>query len=565
MKQIGISIFFCVGILFSDPWAQNPYTSSYQYLTIYEKTVFDEVIKFWHEDTLKGPVHSNDSIAIMENPVFYDTVSTSMDGFWIGPSYSPQFSVRPVFNAPRVMLPDSAHEIRQMAIMNGLFFDSNNGQLASRLVFLDTDGWILYQWQMGTPFDSTAIVATGPAPGGETFFIDGYLELKGIFRGVATVGARGHPDPEEYLGYHSIKLLDDIRYWFADEQTGSFNDTTGGYADMLGIVSESHICIANTRENGREDGIHAEPGNWNRHSIVITAAMVALGESFSFEDQNEPPPNPVIWEFFTGNYSCPNPPAGPFSDERGDIYLKGSLTQRRRGYVHRSNHNGTGYGKCYDFDRRFRTNSPFLGIKARHMPVLSPNELHFGNIAIGQSDTLVTILSNQGGTYVDIEAIYTSDSTFTINVEGISDTTTLIPGDTLDIRVIFEPEEIQLYSDTLIVALYYGGDLRMPLSGTGYIPSGISKIQLLPGDLELSVFPNPFNDQVRISWSLDHKPITLTLFNISGRRVNSQVFPVKLSEQASYVWHPVNLAGGVYIIRLTKQDKVQYEKVVYLK
>jgi len=37
--------------------AQNPFTSSYQYLTAFETTIFGEVIKFWGADTLEGPVH----------------------------------------------------------------------------------------------------------------------------------------------------------------------------------------------------------------------------------------------------------------------------------------------------------------------------------------------------------------------------------------------------------------------------------------------------------------------------------------------------------------------------
>ncbi len=95
--------------------------------------------------------------------------------------------------------------------------------------------------------------------------------------------------------------------------------------------------------------------------------MIALGDdnlpnfwgSFSFEDQNEADggftPNPTIWEWYTGAYEYGNPGS---PDERGDIHLWGAVTQRRRGYVHRSNHNGTGYGKDYHFDDRLRTMAP---------------------------------------------------------------------------------------------------------------------------------------------------------------------------------------------------------------
>ncbi len=558
-----ISIVFLISVIPEFVCAQNPYTSSYQYLTIFETSVFGEVIKFWHVDTLRGPVHSNDTIEIMETPVFFDTVSTSADGFWQGIGYCPQFYVNPIFNAPRVALPDSANEIREAAAAAGLFFDSNSGQLASRLVFNNEAGWILYQWPMGTHFDSTAI-AMGPPRDGEAFFIEGYLELKGIFRGRATVGAQGHPNPDEYLGYHCIKLLDDIRYWFADDHNGSFNDTTGGYTDMLGIVSESNISIANTWENGRENGYNVAPWNWNRHSIVITAAMIALGESFSFEDQNEDPATATPWEFWTGNYNCPYPPAGPYTDERGNIYLKGSITQNRRGYTHRSNHSGTGYGKSYDFDQRFRFLSPLLGIRARHIPVLDPDELHFGNVSVGQTDTLYTTLTNDGGTYIDIEEITINEPSYVFSVIATEDITALKPGNSLTFQVMFEPQAAIEYRDTLTIALYYGDDLKIPLSGNGTALS-VGNNNNLPDELDISVFPNPFNNQLQITWNADDLPVNVTLYNIHGKQIKSVALHADHPYRNFYTWQPVNLAGGIYFIKLTTQQNVRCKKVVFLK
>ena len=49
---------------------------------------------------------------------------------------------------------------------------------------------------------------------------------------------------------------------------------------------------------------------------------------------------------------------GPSPDERGTMYVWGSLTQKRRGYVHRSTHTGTGYLKDYHYDERFKETRP---------------------------------------------------------------------------------------------------------------------------------------------------------------------------------------------------------------
>jgi len=324
--------------------------SNFLYLTNLETTVFGEVIKFWSPDTLEGWVHSNDTIAIMQSPVFYDHVTTTAPIFWQGPGYNPIFvNYPPTFEYREIVLPEEATEIRNAASSSGLFFDDNFGQLAHRLVFYDQRGWVLYFWPMGEPFQDT-VRASGPPPTWQAIFVDGYLELQGVVRGQVTVGAKGNP---AILGKNCIRLMDDIRYWFADPVNGSFNDTTGGFTDILGIVSEGNITIGDTWANGRQNQVQGS-------SIIITAAMVALGESFSFEDQNEPD-GVSPWEFWTSDYTCPIPPN---SDERGDIFLWGGVTQYRRGYVHRSNHNGTGYDKEYHFDDRLEEMSPPFFIDA---------------------------------------------------------------------------------------------------------------------------------------------------------------------------------------------------------
>ncbi len=313
--------------------------SNFLYLTNIETTIFGEVIKFWSQDTLDGWVHSNDTIAIMQSPVFYDHVSTTAPVFWQGPGYDPIFvNYPPMFEYREIQLPTEATEIRNAAAAAGLFFTDNNGQMGSRLVFNDDLGWTLYQWPLGTPQADTA-VASGPPPNWQAIFVDGYLELQGVVRGSVTVGASG--------GFQEwIRLKDDIRYWASDPVTGDFDSTI---SDILGVVSEGDIVIANTPANGRDNSSYGPDST----DIIITGALIALGESFTFEDQNDVNP----WEFSTG-YSGPTP------DDRGDIVLRGAITQYRRGYVHRSNHQSTGYGKDYSFDQRLNTMSPPYFIEA---------------------------------------------------------------------------------------------------------------------------------------------------------------------------------------------------------
>ncbi len=291
---------------------------NYMYLTDMETTIFGEVIKFWGRDTLYGRVHSNEQIAMRGRPVFYGPISTTASEFWHGPGYNPYFAFAPVFNAPMVVVPDEATKVRSCAGSSGLTFDGEN-QFNHRLVFNGENGLRVTKWRIGEPYNDS-LVYTGPPLHDQAMFFFGPLELMGRVLGTVTVGAS-----------ETIRLIDDI--WYVDSQPSGEVDSNS--TNVLGIVSEGDILIGNTWANGRMD---SQQGT----NIRINAGMVALGESFTFEDQND------VWEIFQG----------PYPDERGSIRLWGSVVQKRRGYVHRSNHNGSGYGKDYHYDFRFSTMPP---------------------------------------------------------------------------------------------------------------------------------------------------------------------------------------------------------------
>jgi hypothetical protein len=293
---------------------------NYMYLTDLETTIFGERISFWGQDTLWGRVHSNDQFAMMGHPVFYGLVTTSQSSFYQGPGFNPNFvNYAPVFNVPPVEVPDEATVVRNCAGGCGFTFHGE-GLYNHRLVFEEDGEYKIYRWEIGTPFDPSAIIQMGPTVGVDAMFFYGPLELTGRLYGQMTVGASG-----------DIRLIDDIIY-VDSAPNGLVNPDS---PHVLGIVSESNIVVGNTWENGRGNSAQGT-------DIIINAAMLALGESFTFEDQND------VWELYQG----------PTPDDRGAIRLWGSVVQKRRGYVHRSNHQSTGYGKDYHYDERFDVMPP---------------------------------------------------------------------------------------------------------------------------------------------------------------------------------------------------------------
>jgi hypothetical protein len=310
----------------------------YMYLTDCEITSFGDRIKFWNGDTLQGRVHSNSQIAIMQSPVFYEEVSTTECDFWRGASYNPQFlGPDPLFRAGKVLIPNQAEKLRAGAGAQGNWYDYPGETVRAIFRGASVD---LYHYPTGTLFDSTQYhPATLPLNyAGVCIFVDGPLEIKGTVLGKVTIGSSD-----------VLRLLDNIKYgeglagtpegWFIPDGQLRTNQ------NVLGIVSEKEVKIANTRENGRENS--AGLGNSQRNpavtNIVITAAIVALGESFTFENQNDP----------DSGYVYDQSP-----DDRGQIFLFGSVTQMRRGYVHRSNNSSTGYLKQYKYDKRLLVKRP---------------------------------------------------------------------------------------------------------------------------------------------------------------------------------------------------------------
>ena len=316
--------------------------ADYMYLTDCDQTRLGENISFWHGDTLEGRVHSNTYIAIMQDPQFYDEVSTTAPDFYHGTGYNPGFhGPLPIFNAPAVLVPDTADALRIGAAVSGHFVGDDHA--STYRIELRGSAAKIWQYPTGTPFDSVNNPSQEVTIGGRScWFYERPVELLGHLHGQLSIGSS-----------YNIFLVDNI--WYDCVTLGAHGYVLpagfdGSCQDILGIVSEKEVKIANTYANGRNDSNNR--GNTQSRTdstdIVIMGAIVALGESFTFEQQNDP----------DSGYVYQSPPGTPHTDDRGQIFLHGSVTQHRRGYVHRSNNGSTGYLKQYKYDLRFRRMKP---------------------------------------------------------------------------------------------------------------------------------------------------------------------------------------------------------------
>jgi len=303
--------------------------ANYMYLTDIETTQYGEIIWFWTPDTLWGRTHSNDYIGLKYSPTFYGPISTCKREFRYLSPQNIYFAYPPVFNAPPVHFPTTAKTLRASA----QHFSNNNGRLMTWIRMRGAAGIDIFQYSIGsTPAES--LVAHINPPSWAGIFVDGQVEVEGILAGQLTIGSA-----------ENMWLVNNVQYLGSNAMTGHFAEAN--MTHILGLVSEKNIIIKDNFVNGKENGA-AAGADQNRQSIVINAGLVALGESFTFQHQNDD------WEAYQG----------PTPDERGYIWLKGAVTQQRRGYVHRSNHVGTGYGKSYHYDFRFDRRPPPFYLEA---------------------------------------------------------------------------------------------------------------------------------------------------------------------------------------------------------
>jgi hypothetical protein len=79
-------------------------------------------------------------------------------------------------------------------------------------------------------------------------------------------------------------------------------------------------------------------------------------------------------------------------------------------------------------------------------------------------------------------------------------------------------------------------------------------------------YPNPFNPSTNIQYSLSKSgPVTLKIFNLLGQEVSTLVNTTMAAGTYTVRWDASKFSTGVYIYRLTQNDKVLSQKLMLIK
>lgn len=520
--------------------------SEVQICTIFEETVFGEGIRYFNGDTLNGWVHSNSQIWLMQSPVFYGPVTTSASTFWQGPGYNPQFWVQPIMNYPEAEFPVNLNELRNAASGADQYFNIPGYQF--RMQFIGGQGVVVYAWQLETPFQDSLIYTAAPSFY-TVYFFEGPLELtctdaiQRIDYGIEGRYTIGCSD--------DIYIAGNLRYTDSDTLTGEVNPATN---NCLGIISEVNILVQNNTENGKDNGGNLYPNDPWQSDIIINGALLALNESFSFEDQNDDSTlmGGTLPEWYYSEGTSP--------DERGMIHLWGSVAQYRKGYVHRSNNGGTGYLKDYHYYTRLYQFPPPLFPTVPVELSFDPMELDFGTVEIGETDSLELSLFMTTMDTVIIEDWEYSGSVFS----GAPEQLVYTPVDSGTMTVYFTPTNPVEYNEGLTLNTD-AGDYLINLTGTGEGTSVDKGNLSASGYGVVSAYPNPFNSKITIEFSMEYAGTAeLVIFDTAGRLVLTS--SVKFTSGKNRTsWTPDKNGAGIYFYKLTTGDVHFSGKIVYLK
>ncbi|MCC6477411.1 T9SS type A sorting domain-containing protein, partial [bacterium] len=404
--------------------------------------------------------------------------------------------------------------IREAAQISGTYVDLEATWEEGRAI-LNGMSLHLYNWPEGTIFNPATAFMRVFTMNTAYLFVAGKLEVMGTMNAQGAALVLGCSD--------DMRILDDVIYEGTNMTSGALPP---GCTSSLALVSEKNILIGNTWENGREGCTGNTPDHCN---VVITALLFALGGSFELEQQND------TYEWYIS-------PVNP--DERGSLVLTGGITQRWRGYTHRSNLGGTGYARTLHYDSRLRDWD--FGLY-RYGDFTQPDTLVFDSAIAGQTIQDTLRLHADSGVLSVLSATWPF---FTPPLYRA-----LPP---YEIIVSFTPPAVGNYTGTM--TFYFNGETFLyPLRGNAISPPA-------PMLTEPLLYPNPFNSEAKLKFELaEAGEVRAIVYDVLGRetaRIADGVFQAgehSLSVNAN-AW-----ASGVYFLRLETAEQVKVMKMLLVR
>jgi hypothetical protein len=203
---------------------------------------------------------------------------------------------------------------------------------------------------------------------------------------------------------------------------------------------------------------------------------------------------------------------------------------------------------------------------------VAPEEVRFEPLVFGEIDSLPIEIRNVGGNDLIIETIVTELDWACFGHQFVDLPVTIPPDSTFVLWAIFQPVPRRALQSVWQIESNDPDEQMFEIRLSG-------EINAVPSDnLQSSIynlqspFPNPFNGQTTVRFSLSAKSassaVNLAVYGLDGRLVEELIDGKWNSENGtehSVAWNADGLPGGVYIIRLEVGEEVKTIKAVLLR
>ncbi|MDP8240801.1 MAG: T9SS type A sorting domain-containing protein [Candidatus Hatepunaea meridiana] len=138
--------------------------------------------------------------------------------------------------------------------------------------------------------------------------------------------------------------------------------------------------------------------------------------------------------------------------------------------------------------------------------------------------------------------------------------------------ILFSPDEEREYESTLTFfvqdsASGESDSLFVVLHGNGVQAVENDPVSALPAGFCVNrVYPNPFNSEVKLSYSLTHpSEVTVRVYNTSGRLVTSLYEGLRSAGAYTVTWDGSGVQSGIYLIQVTSSGSSEAMKVILMR
>jgi hypothetical protein len=187
----------------------------------------------------------------------------------------------------------------------------------------------------------------------------------------------------------------------------------------------------------------------------------------------------------------------------------------------------------------------------------------------------IMILSNIGESDLNCELAIMDSSQFAGWLEISLDSCIIQPNDYEDIFISFDPDGFEVGQYTAEIVIYHNDpsqdELIIPITMTLDYTNTEDDL-ILSTNMLIGNYPNPFNPETTISFSITQTSslVTLEIFNLKGQKVK-QLFSDQLpAGQHSIVWNGTDesnksVASGIYFYKLKTENYEKTKRMVLLK